>query len=528
VAALLVHTEGWPAAAYRSSLTLGQVSQRRRELIRLSVQDAVVADYLRDMVLAILPLDEQRFLIRTSILTRMSAPLCDAVLAVSGSADTLRGLAQRNIFVIQLDNRAQWYRYHGMFRDMLQRVAAQQDSQTLVTLHARASRWLETAGEYAEAIDHARLARQVARAAHLIWSRTPTLLASGDSETLRRWLGGFTNEQVIGHAELALTAAWCALETGRSVDHWIESVERGVFDATEPGESSSIHAAIALLRAQRGRNNLSELREEAARALELQASDDLWRPYAQYLHAAAALMMDLPDEARVKLTATERLAVVLGLPAHAALCLAQLAALEIESANWDAAGRLADASSSTMVDHGIGDSPIISLVHCVMTVVLAKRRYADDAKRLARRCMRMVALADQCPPWMAVQTRYLLGRAHLLLGDTAAARVLLSEAQSHMRATPDAVWLQHRLNDAWTHVEKFPLATGVGPSALTSAELRVLQLLPTHLSFEQIGKRLYISRNTVKTQAIATYRKLGVSSRGEAVKRARSLGMIQL
>jgi LuxR family maltose regulon positive regulatory protein len=97
-----------------------------------------------------------------------------------------------------------------------------------------------------------------------------------------------------------------------------------------------------------------------------------------------------------------------------------------------------------------------------------------------------------------------------------------------MRGTPDAVWLRDRLDDAWTHVEQFPLATGVGPSALTSAELRVLQLLPTHLSFEQIGKRLRISRNTVKTQAIATYRKLGVSSRGEAVKRARSLGMIQL
>jgi LuxR family maltose regulon positive regulatory protein len=68
---------------------------------------------------------------------------------------------------------------------------------------------------------------------------------------------------------------------------------------------------------------------------------------------------------------------------------------------------------------------------------------------------------------------------------------------------------------------------GTGPSALTSAELRVLQLLPTHLSFEQIGGRLSVSRNTVKTQAIAAYRKLGVSSRSEAVERARSLGMIQ-
>ena len=87
--------------------------------------------------------------------------------------------------------------------------------------------------------------------------------------------------------------------------------------------------------------------------------------------------------------------------------------------------------------------------------------------------------------------------------------------------------LATRLEEAWQQVAKSPLGLGSGVSTLTTAELRVLQLLPTHLSFEQIGARLFISRNTVKTQAISAYRKLGVSSRSEAVERGEALGMIQ-
>ena len=141
--------------------------------------------------------------------------------------------------------------------------------------------------------------------------------------------------------------------------------------------------------------------------------------------------------------------------------------------------------------------------------------------------MQMVALADNLAPWQAVQTRYQLARAHLILGGTTAARILLSEAQNLLMSTADAVALRTRLEEAWQQVEKSPVGLGGGLSTLTTAELRVLQLLPTHLSFEQIGARLFISRNTVKTQAISAYRKLGVTSRTEAVERAEALGMIQ-
>ncbi|MFL6136968.1 MAG: LuxR C-terminal-related transcriptional regulator [Frankiaceae bacterium] len=526
--ALVSRTEGWPAAVHLAALGLGQVSHQRSERSALGVGDQVVADYLRREILATVPPDQVQFLVRTSILTKLCVELCDAVIGISGSANSLRELARANLFVVPLDSQEHWYRYHGLFRRVLQQVVEEDDPRLVAQLHSRASRWLEAAGYVEEAIQHAQAAHDVARAARLVWSQTAALVASGRSQTLRRWLDGFSNEQVVGHAKLCLTAAWCALENGRPVDHWIDAAERGLFDATQPGELASIQAAITLLHAERARDGMAAMRAHAERAMELQAPDDLWRPFAEYLQAVAALLTGAPEEARRRLAATQHLAADLALHSHQALCLAQLAAMAIEAGDWIESAALVDAACDVLVEKDIADSPLISLVHCVATVMLAKRGRTDQAKQLARRAMRMIAVINQCPPWLAVQARYLLGRAHLLMGDTAAARVLLSEAQRYLHGVPDAMWLREGLDQAWTHVERFPLATGVGPSALTSAELRILQLLPTYLSFEQIGRRLLISRNTVKTQAIATYRKLGVASRGEAVERARSLGMIQM
>jgi len=269
------------------------------------------------------------------------------------------------------------------------------------------------------------------------------------------------------------------------------------------------------------------MRLDAQRALDLLAPEDPSRAYAAYLQAVAVLLSGAPEEARPMFEAAGRLATALEVPVYRALCLAQLALIALESGRWDDARRDAEAAARLIPGVGARDTTFVSIVDCIGALVSANEGRRDVAKREARRSTRLVAVVNQCPAWLAVQTRYLLGRSHLLIGDTPAARVLLSEAQMQMHGVEDAVWLRERLDTAWTTVESFPLATGIGPSALTSAELRVLQLLPTHLSFEEIGKRLYVSRNTVKTQAIAAYRKLGVSSRADAVARATAVGMLQ-
>jgi LuxR family maltose regulon positive regulatory protein len=129
-------------------------------------------------------------------------------------------------------------------------------------------------------------------------------------------------------------------------------------------------------------------------------------------------------------------------------------------------------------------------------------------------------------PWLTYEAKVLLGKVHLLLGDPAAARNMLAEAQTVATRTFESRHLKRLLDEEWSMAAASPLTTSLGPSALTTAELRVLQLLQTHLSFQEIGNALFLSRNTVKTQAIAAYRKLGVRSRSEAVETARQLGLL--
>jgi LuxR family transcriptional regulator, maltose regulon positive regulatory protein len=129
-------------------------------------------------------------------------------------------------------------------------------------------------------------------------------------------------------------------------------------------------------------------------------------------------------------------------------------------------------------------------------------------------------------PWYEGQVRVVLARAALRLSDVPAARALLAEAARFLRQIPDAVVLQDWLNEARLQANAAADATvGVGWT-LTTAELRVLQFLPSHLSFPEIAERLHVSPNTVKTHVRAMYRKLGATCRGEAVTGARDAGLL--
>jgi LuxR family transcriptional regulator, maltose regulon positive regulatory protein len=129
-------------------------------------------------------------------------------------------------------------------------------------------------------------------------------------------------------------------------------------------------------------------------------------------------------------------------------------------------------------------------------------------------------------PWFAAGTTILLARAALALGDLGAARMLVREAERVLARYPDSGTLPDRLREIERLTDASAMPVGLAAAPLTPAEMRVLRYLPTHLSFEAIAEELIVSRNTVKTQAIAAYRKLDVSSRAEAVEQARELGLL--
>jgi LuxR family maltose regulon positive regulatory protein len=523
-ATLLRRTEGWAAGVHLAAVSIAAAAQQRRSEPGLSGSDSVLADYLRDELLAELSDDVRDFLVGTSILSRMCGPLCDAVLRRHGSDEVLRELEQAHLFVVPVDGEGQWYRYHHLFVDVLAQELSERRARDVAALHARASAWLAASGDLVAAIPHAQAAGETERAASLVWSQVGPYVTAGRVAAVETWLEGFTAEELVRHRKLALASAWCAMEAGRAVDHWIAAAENGLCAAEQ---DETVDAGLALLHAQRARGGITQMRADAERAAARLSPGDPWRAVADYLAAVAVLFGGDVDAGRSRLERAAEVAAAIETPYIEAQCLGQLAGLAVESGDWGHTTQLASSATDLLSSTGVIDTPPAAVVHCVETLLEAKQGQAQRARQLARHTMTLVAVLDQSQPWLAAQARYLLARGFLLLGDPAAARVLLSEAQTQLHALADARWLRTRLDAAWTHVESFPLATGVGPSALTSAELRVLQLLPTHLSFEEIGKRLSVSRNTVKTQAIAAYRKLGVSSRTEAVERATSLGMIQ-
>jgi len=159
-------------------------------------------------------------------------------------------------------------------------------------------------------------------------------------------------------------------------------------------------------------------------------------------------------------------------------------------------------------------------------LVLAMRGDKSTASTTLVTARRLSGLLGDAAPWFAVAGRLVQARTAILLGDGATARQLITEAKTHMTPELSASSAADSLAEAENALAQMT-ALGGPTSALTTAELRVLQFLPSHLTLKQIGEHLFVSLSTVKTHVLSIYRKLGVRSRAEAVTRARVLGLVE-
>ena len=210
------------------------------------------------------------------------------------------------------------------------------------------------------------------------------------------------------------------------------------------------------------------------------------------------------------------------------LCLAQLGVLALEEDDVETAEVCISRARRQVERTGLGDCPLAALVFAASALGRAQRGRVDEAQRDMREGTRLLATLADFTPWYEVEARLLLARAALRLSDVVGARTLLAEASRLARRAPDAVVLIAVARGRLGQADSFSSAAILGPTSLTTAELRVLRLLPTHLSFREIAGRLHVSTNTIKTQAHAVYRKLDASSRTEAVSSARRLGLVDL
>ena len=248
--ALRERTEGWAAGVALATLSLRGRSDAATRAGRLTGDQQQIADYLMEEVLQNQPDELKRFLLATSVLDRMSARLCDAVLATSGAGDSLDALARSNAFVVPLDDRREWYRYHHLFGDLLRRELERHHPDMLPVYLARAAGWCEQHGRPGEAFAYAHASGDLVQAGGIALGHWDEFAGHGQIETLRLWLDRCTDEEIESDAQLSIAASWVAVLLGQAgrARRFVAAAERGPLDVASADGATSLRSALALVR----------------------------------------------------------------------------------------------------------------------------------------------------------------------------------------------------------------------------------------------------------------------------------------
>jgi LuxR family transcriptional regulator, maltose regulon positive regulatory protein len=521
--ALLQRTEGWPAALALAALYVGD-GANRANLARFGGSERLVADYVRDELLSDLPDDVRSFAVRTCVVDTLTGSLCDALLDRGDSAAVLGALA-RDGLAIAVDRTGERYRYHRLMRDVLRAELRRLGPELEPELHRRASGWHRSTGDVDGAVLHALAARDVRVAGDMVWRGVAAEVAAGRGAVVERWLNMFDECQIARQPRLALTAAGCELARGQGhlAGHWAAVAA----DAPQPaGSRGTVEAGVTLMRAAVAADGTVRMRDDARRARDLlQPGSGACHALACLLEGVAALLLGERAEAARRLEEGARHAAVLA-PHVRAVCLAELAALALDRADWDDMTELAARARSQADRPGLRNLPTSAVVFAMSAVARAHRGRIEEAWDDLRHAARQQVMLTDFAPWYGMQVHLLLARAALRLSDVRLARRHVDEAARILRRLPEAVALADSLGEARALLETFAPPESARPVPMTAAELRVLRFLPTHLSFREIAERTQVSANTVKTQANAVYRKFGVACRSDAVARARTCGLL--
>jgi LuxR family maltose regulon positive regulatory protein len=526
-AAMLVErTEGWPAGLYLAALALREERHLGKALASFAGGDALISEYVRDEMLDRLPLDRLEFMLGTAVLDRLSGPLCDAVLQMSGSAGKLEELERANLFLVPSDRNRIWFRRHQLFAEVLlaelrRRAPGQESIQ-----HRRAAEWFERSGDLDAAVDHARASRDFVLAGRIIARHVVPYIATGRASTVRRWIeslpsGAFADLPWFGAA--AALAYVSAGNTDRAT-HWLAVADRGESDAGPlPDGRASLRSAVAITRAALALGTIEDLGRDAALGYALEPDNSPWRGFCAFLLGVALHLQGKPAAATAKLEEAAALS-NLEQPNVHAWALALLSICAMDAGDHEAARDLAERARVEVERAGLQEYAPAALVYAASALACAHWRQPAEARRDAARAIRLFAVLSGLASWISTEGRVVVAEAYVTLGDPAHARECLRAAERGLVRLGDAPVLRRHFDAAkaaaigQAHVSSGP--------ALTDAEIRVVQFLPTHLSFREIAARLYVSRNTVKTQVMSSYRKLGASSRTEAVERARQLALL--
>jgi LuxR family maltose regulon positive regulatory protein len=530
---LVRQTEGWAAGLYLAALSLrdgnGENGSRPKTL-PFAGDDRYLADYFRSEYLSRLASEHLTFLRRTSVLGRMCGPLCDGVLEREGSAAELASIEKSNLFVVPLDRHREWYRYHHLFHDLLTRELTESEPELVPVLHRRAADWFEQNADPESALEHADASGDMDRVARLVASLALPVYYSGRARTVESWLDRFGDQATLErYPAVAVIGGWIHALQGRATEaeRWLAAAERGTYEGTLPDGSKSVRPWIALLRAAMCGDGVEQMLRDAEGALDELPAGSQWHPTALLLQGAAYLLLGDDERGDAILADAAEAAECLGATDTRVVAISERSLLAAARDDPTAAEALS-VRAHELVEEGQLDGYVTSSIELAATArALLRHGRWDQARACLTAARRLTPLLTHALPWFAVQTRLELARTYVALRDEHAVRTLLSEVRQILRLRPLLGVLSEQTEALQDQVEAMPEAVNGNGSGLTGAELRLLPLLATHLSFREIGERLHVSRNTVKTQAISVYRKLGVSNRSDAIDQAGQLGLVE-
>jgi ATP/maltotriose-dependent transcriptional regulator MalT len=521
-------TEGWAAGLY-----LAVMSMRGREDVGTFMEsftgsDRRVVDYLGAEVLAEQPDEEVAFLLHTGVLDRFCAPLCDAVTGARDARAMLDRIERSNYFLIPLDPSHDWYRYHHLFGELLRHELQRRAPESVADLHRRAGRWLLDAGLVSEAIGHLTAAGELDEVSELISTNWLSFVNEGQRATVARWLEALPQDHVLSDGRLCLAQARTALTVGNrgEILPWLDLAEKA--PRYNPNEDAWRGEQVTAFRATAW-ELLGDMRksEQLARRLGPLDGSSFWHALAAYNLGAAARWLD--DDAQAAKLFDAALGLNRDQIAMVSLAaLGQLALIAADGGDWRACAAHIEAAFDLVRARGLEEYLECSLAHVARGRLLHHDRRLSEARSeleraaaLARRGVGLVELA-----YVLVTLAELLRE----LGDRRAARELVLEARELLASAPEPGTLVPRLlaraESGLRLVRHVSGARSVVTDELTPREQAVLLLLPSGLSAKEIGGELGISRDTIKTHTKSIYRKLGASSRRDAVARARELDLL--
>jgi LuxR family transcriptional regulator, maltose regulon positive regulatory protein len=528
VAELHERTEGWPAGLYLAALYLREGGPFASAAVSFGGDDRLVSEYMESEFLARISRRQRVFLTRTAVLEQMCGPLCDAVLGMGESTAILADLAGSNVLLVPLGRRGEWYRYHHLFRDMLLAELHRLDPGLMPVLRRRASDWCLDNGMPEAALEYCMAAEDVDGAARLAGQLVVPAYRRGRVATIQRWFRWLEDRGGIeGHPMVAVLASLFSALTGRPADagRWADAVDRWQYGDPARPDNPSAEAWAALLRAILCRRGVEQMRADAGEAVRRFAVESFATPAPALVQGIARILCGDLDGGDSSLQDAVSIGEGANAPDDLAVALGERSLVAMARNQWDRAEVLAERARTVLCQAGIEESYAAPLVCALRARAALHRGDVPAARRELVSAQHLRPLLTYALPYLAVQVRMELARVHLALAGLAGARTLMREADDLLKRRPGLGTLAGEVAAFRAQLARERGSGVAGASTLTAAELRLLPLLSTHLSFPEIGAEMFLSRCTIKSQAMSIYRKLGVSSRSQAVARSVELGL---